>query len=170
MLVDGRSGSGKTEFGRALVDGWPAAQLLRLDDLYPGWDGLAAASRALPGILRSGRWRSWDWAANRPGRWNELDLSGTVVVEGVGAVSAATCALADHSFWVELDAPARKARALARDGDRYAPHWDSWAAQEVELIAREHPTAIADTILDGTRVAAEAPWWQTVLRAARAGE
>jgi uridine kinase len=47
VLVDGPSGSGKSTLADALVrDGDPAAllppgaQLLRLDDVYPGWDGL----------------------------------------------------------------------------------------------------------------------------------
>ncbi len=44
ILIDGRSGSGKTELARAIVDDWPGAQLVRLDEVYPGWHGLAAAS------------------------------------------------------------------------------------------------------------------------------
>jgi len=31
----------------------------------------------------------------------------------------------------------RRARALARDGDLYAPHWERWAAQEEAYIVRE---------------------------------
>ena len=45
LLIDGRSGSGKTELARAVVAGVPEAQLVRLDDLYPGWGGLEEGSR-----------------------------------------------------------------------------------------------------------------------------
>ena len=143
ILIDGRSGSGKTELARAIVAHWPEAQLVRLDDLYPGWDGLDAGSAAVPEILTTGRWRAWDWAPDRPGQWHELDLDRPVIVEGVGAISRASRPLADVALWVELDDETRKARALARDGDAYAPYWDRWAAQELQFIAREDPQALA---------------------------
>lgn len=154
MLIDGRSGSGKTDLARAVVEGWPRAQLLRLDDLYPGWDGLDAGSAAVAGILAENRWRSWDWASDAPGVWHELDPQRPLVVEGVGALSRASRPLADRAIWVELDAATRKARALRRDGDAYAPFWDRWAAQEEAFIARERPRDLADLVVDGTDVAA----------------
>ena len=42
----------------------------------------------------------------------------------------------------------RRARALARDGAVYAPHWDRWAAQEDALLARERTSERADVELD----------------------
>ncbi len=143
ILIDGRSGSGKTELAQAIARHWLEAQLVRLDDLYPGWDGLDAGSAAVPEILRTGRWQSWDWSTSRPGQWHQLDLSRPIIVEGVGAISRASRPLADVALWVELDDETRKARALARDGETYAPHWDRWAAHEVAFIARENPRALA---------------------------
>ena len=154
ILIDGRSGSGKTELARKLVADWPGAQLVRLDDLYPGWDGLDAGSAAVPGILTDFRWRAWDWAADRPGDRHELDPGRPIVIEGVGALSRASRALADYAIWVDLDDDARKTRALERDGDSYAPFWDRWAAQESAFIARERPRALADLIVDGSDVSA----------------
>jgi hypothetical protein len=124
------------------------AQLVRLDDLYPGWDGLDAGSAAVPGILTEFRWRAWDWAADRPGVWHDLDPERPIVIEGVGAISRASRLLATRAIWVELDDETRKIRALERDGDAYAPHWDRWAAQELVFIARENPRALADTIVE----------------------
>ncbi len=149
ILIDGRSGSGKTELARSLVQLWPDFQLLRLDDFYPGWDGLDAGSAAVAGILRTHRWRSWDWAGDRPGAWHELDPLRPLVVEGVGAISRASRALADAALWVELDAATRKQRALARDGEVFAAHWERWAAQEEQFISREHPAELADAVIDG---------------------
>lgn len=149
MLIDGRSGSGKTELAAGYVARHPGTQLLRLDDLYPGWDGLDAASAALPGILRSGRWRDWDWAADAPGTEHVLDLDRPIVVEGVGALSRASRPLAHVAVWVELDARTRRQRALRRDGETYEPHWHRWARQEDAFIERERPAELADLVVDG---------------------
>jgi len=148
-LIDGRSGSGKTELGRAIAARWPEIQLLKLDDFYPGWDGLDVASATVPHILNTLRWQEWNWVTDKPGPWHELDGDRPIVIEGVGALSRASAPLVDHTIWVELDDAARKQRALKRDGDTYAPHWERWAQQELRFIARENPKALAAEILDG---------------------
>jgi len=150
VLVDGRSGSGKSTVARELAAGLDA-ELVRLDDLYPGWDGLEAGSRHVHDhvLAASGpRWQRWDWTTDRPAEWHELDPSRPLVVEGCGALSRTNRALASFGIWVELDVETRKRRALERDGEAYAPHWDRWAAQEDAFIAREHPRDLADVILE----------------------
>jgi hypothetical protein len=149
VLIDGRSGSGKTELARALVDGWPGAQLVRLDDLYPGWDGLDEASASVASILGTHRWRAWDWAADASGAWHELEASRPLIIEGVGAISSTSVGLVDVAVWVELDDQTRKLRALLRDGEAYAPFWDRWAVQELAFLAREKPRALADIEVSG---------------------
>ena len=152
ILIDGRSGSGKTELAKRMALALPGAQLVRLDDIYPGWGGLEAGSRHVHDyvLAASGpRWQRWDWVDSAPAEWHVLDPSRPIIVEGCGALSRANRALADYGIWVELDEPARKARALARDGDLYAPHWDEWAAQEQAFIDRENPRKLADQVVDG---------------------
>ena len=153
-LIDGRSGSGKTDLARRMVAAAPATTLVRLDDIYPGWDGLQAGSQhVLDHVLRPlaqgrpGRWQRWDWESDAPAEWHDVDPGRPLIIEGCGSLSRANRALADLGIWVELDAPTRKARALARDGDAYAPHWDRWAAQEEAFIARERPRALADRVV-----------------------
>ncbi|MDQ1550836.1 MAG: hypothetical protein QOD50_258, partial [Actinomycetota bacterium] len=63
-------------------------------------------------------------------------------------LSRANRALATFGVWVELDEPTRKARALARDGAAYEPHWDDWAAQEQRFVDRERPDFLADYVVD----------------------
>ena len=152
LLIDGRSGSGKTELVAMLATRWPETQVVHLDDLYPGWDGLDAGSRHIGEFVLSTepRWRRWDWAANIPAEWTGLDPLRPIVVEGSGALSRENRRRADLGVWVELDSPLRKARALARDGESYAPHWDRWAAQEDAFLRREDPRRLADLTVDGS--------------------
>jgi cytidylate kinase len=166
LLVDGRSGSGKTEFATSLA-AQTGAQLVRLDALYPGWGGLERGSLAVATLLTEGRWQRWDWVASATAEWHSVDLTTNLIVEGCGAISPANLALADASVWIELDAATRKERALARDGDAYAPHWEEWASQEALHIAREHPALLADEIIDGTDVSPAVARWRVVLDPAR---
>lgn len=146
VAVDGRSGAGKTDLARAAADllagaGHPV-EVVHLDRLYPGWSGLA---RALPRLcdevvapLRSGRpgcYRSWDWHAARPGPWVEVPLREVVVVEGVGVLASPCAGSFDVRLWLEAPVQVRRARALGRDGEAFAPHWQHWADQEDAVLA-----------------------------------
>jgi uridine kinase len=149
VLIDGGSGSGKTEFAERLAPRL-GAELVRLDDFYPGWDGLEAASRMVrTDVIERARWQRWDWQTGMPAEWHRIDESRALVVEGCGALSACNRAVANYGIWVELDEPTRKTRALARDGVAFEPYWDRWAAQEREFFARERPDLLADVILAG---------------------
>lgn len=165
VLIDGRSGSGKSTLAAALRRSWESSVVVALDDIYPGWDGLAWAVDHLREALlepraaaRPGRWRGWDWARGTPAGWHTVEPGQRLIVEGVGALTAENRALADLGIWVEAGEADRKRRALTRDGDTYAPHWDRWAAQEEAFIARYDPRSVADWIAtcssDGLRWAA----------------
>ena len=60
---------------------------------------------------------------------------------GSGAGSRACRGRADLVVWLEAPEAVRHARAMARDGDAYAPHWRRWAAQEEAYVAAEDPAA-----------------------------
>jgi uridine kinase len=167
MLIDGRSGSGKTELAAAIAVDNPEVQLLGLDDVYPGWDGLLAGSAAVhETVLPEHRWRRWDWAAASFAEWHELDPDRPLIIEGCGALSSANRALAHVGVWVELDTPTRKERAIARDGETFAGHWDEWAAQEETFIARERPRTLADITVAGD-APVDLAFWRSVLSSAR---
>jgi hypothetical protein len=70
--------------------------------------------------------------------WDGLDPVVAVVVEHLLAPLAG----------VLPDADVRRRRALGRDGDTYAPHWDRWSAQEEAYAARERPRERAGLVLD----------------------
>lgn len=133
VTIDGYSGSGKSTLAAALarlVNGW---QVLHLDDWYPGWDGLAAGAqiaRRIAADLRGGRASSyevWDWEAGETGATIRVPLAPTII-EGCGAIEAE----ADLAIWIaDPGEDERRSRALARDGQTYAPHWRRWAEQDL---------------------------------------
>jgi hypothetical protein len=133
--------------------------LVRLDDCYPGWDGLEAGAEAVrSGVLvpratgRGGGWQRWDWAADRAAERHPVPAVGGLVCEGSGVLTRRSAPLADLRIWVELDGDRRKARALRRDGDLFAPHWERWAAQEDAVIRNGAPSSLADLVIDGATV------------------
>lgn len=153
VLIDGRSGSGKSTLASRLAALRPDATLIRLDAIYPGWDGLAWASDHLQTSVLQPRslgypaaWREWNWQTGSPAGWHPVPADRPLIVEGVGSLSAANRTHADLAIWVECADADRKARAITRDGDTYAPHWERWAAQEELFLAQNHPTALADII------------------------
>ncbi|WP_096716006.1 hypothetical protein [Microbacterium sp. SZ1] len=157
VLIDGRSGAGKTTLARLLVARWPVqgrVQSIALDSLYPGWDGLdAGVERALDGILRPhgrgllGSWRRWDWEREADAESHAVDPALSLLVEGSGILTPATAKIADVTVWVDSAEPRRKARALARDGDTYRPHWDRWARQEDQHVRRDEPRTLATRVV-----------------------
>lgn len=133
VTIDGYSGSGKSTLAAALarlVNSW---QVLHLDDWYPGWDGLKAGAdiaRRIAADLRAGRsssYEAWDWENGTTGVTVSVPLVPTII-EGCGAIEAE----ADLSVWIaDPGEEERRHRAIARDGQTYAPHWQRWARQDL---------------------------------------
>jgi uridine kinase len=159
VLIDGPSGAGKSTFADTVVASWPDAnvRLVRMDDLYPGWDGLDAASAAVHDDLLDpmrttgiGRWRRWDWTASQPAEWHEIAAGSPLVVEGCGCLSRRAAPLADLRVWLTADDGVRKRRALTRDAGGFDAHWDGWERQWQRFVRRESPRPLADLVIDTT--------------------
>lgn len=150
VCLDGPAGSGKTTLAAAIAALAPGSTVVHLDDLYDGWDGLPRVGEQLDTLLaplargEAGRYRRYDWPAGRYAATVTVPPARLVVLEGVGAGSAAHAHLATATVWVTAPAELRRARALARDGEALAGHWEAWAAAEATCFAASRVAERAD--------------------------
>nr|WP_306367956.1 phosphoribulokinase [Nocardiopsis sp. CC223A] len=168
VTVEGRSGSGKSTVAErlraTLAARGTAAAVLPMDDLYPGWHGLARAPELLVAWvlepLRTGgaaHWRRYDWTRDRfseeecalPG---PVAAGGVLVVEGCGSGARIVRPHVDLSVWVDASDTVRDRRLDSRgDAGLYAPFRRVWADQEAVFYAAERPREHADVIIGNTR-------------------
>lgn len=162
LAIDGRSGSGKSTLSGPLA-GELAAPLVKLEDLYGGWDGLQHGIDLLVTEvlepLATGRAAlvpRFDWVLDRWGDPEPLPVPDLLVVEGVGAGARRAARYESVVVWMEVATPVRKKRAIGRDGADYAANWERWAVQEDRMLAREATPERADVVL----VPGTAPGWR----------
>jgi uridine kinase len=153
VAIDGRSGAGKTRLAEAL-SGELGAPVVSLDDLYGGWDGLERGIDLLVTEVleplaagQTPRVPRYDWTAREWAEPAVLEPPEVLIVEGAGAGARRPAAFVSLLVWLEAPPPVRKKRALDRDGEIFAPHWDQWAAQEDATLARERTPERADLVL-----------------------
>jgi len=154
VAIDGPSGSGKTSLANELA-AVLGAYVLRFDDVYPGWHGLAATP---PMVRRDvldriavgevGMIHRWDWVAERQGPVLRVPPTPLLILDGVGSGACSIRPFLSLLVWVEAPLVARKRRAFARDAGAYEPFWDIWAAQEATHNAAEQTRIHADFIVD----------------------
>lgn len=152
VLIDGRSGAGKTTIAKQIA-AQNNAQLVQLDELYPGWEGLRAGVQlAISEVILQCRVPQFNWQTMRFGIPRTLNRQQRLVLEGCGVLTPDLISAARRTgarvitIWVECDEAERKARALARDGVSYENRWETWAAQEQQHIADHNPQQLAQKI------------------------
>jgi hypothetical protein len=151
VAVDGPSGGGKTTLAARLAVALGGAPVMHMDDIYPGWGGLAEAVPNLVAWVLSplaaggaARYRRYDWDADRYAEEHEVPAADALVVEGVASGSLACAPFLSALVWVEAPWGVRFARGIARDGEAYRPHWERWAAQEDSHFAADGTRERAD--------------------------
>lgn len=154
VAVDGPAGSGKTTLAAALAERL-GAPVVHMDDIYPGWDGLALAADAIADHVlrplamgRPARYRRWDWERDEYREWADVPEAPILIVEGCGSGSTPGAAYLSFLVWMEAPHDLRMTRGIERDGEGFRPHWERWARQEQALFAAERTRERADVRID----------------------
>lgn len=158
IAIDGPSGTGKSTLADELARrrrGAPPTEIVRLDEVYPGWFGLAAAAGSLDRTLLApldrgvpGSWRRWDWALDRPAELEQRVPRRPLVVEGCGAFEATAGRDRVVRVWLRAGEATRKRRALDRDAGAFDPFWDVWETQWRRYVHRTSPLRRAHLVLE----------------------
>lgn len=163
ILIDGRSGSGKTLLSWLITNQTFALtqtkpQIVHMDDLYPGWEGLRlGASMLINEILlplskgQVAEYQIWDWHSNQRGAtgeqgngWRAVQPDAPLIVEGCGAVSSDSKRLVNSAIWIESSIEARLERLSTRDRGAFRAHQALWGAQEDEFYSQENTIELCD--------------------------
>ncbi|MEI7419461.1 MAG: AAA family ATPase [Actinomycetes bacterium] len=149
VVIDGRAGSGKSTLAAALqnalfLEGESLPRLIHMEDLYEGWTGLAQGAEYLQRIIlmplfgnKTASWQEYNWELNQRDRWREFSGGTPLIIEGCGSLNRYTANVSNINVWLDVPEEIRRARWLERDGHVFDEYFDSWAAQELDFIARE---------------------------------
>ena len=155
VLIDGRAGSGKSTVAEKLQNelfrqGESMPRIIHMDDLYEGWDGLAAGAEYLQRFIlkpladkQTATWQEYNWELGKRDRWREFSGGTPLIIEGCGAVNLFTAELASFSVWLEVSEETRRQRWQERDGSRFDEFFDNWAAQELDFYATQRSRELA---------------------------
>lgn len=163
VLVDGRSGSGKSTFAARLAAA-VGAHVVHTDDVAWHLHPIDWTRELVTGVLTP--WRRGGAVDYRPPGWIAKGREGSVqvpagtemlIVEGVGAGREELAALADVVVWVQSDGTEARRRAIVRDMDvegrtrqEAEDFWDEWARSEDPFLADDRPWSRAGLVALGT--------------------
>ncbi|NBT47919.1 MAG: hypothetical protein EBT07_08900 [Actinobacteria bacterium] len=138
ILIDGRACSGKSTLARELqnelfIQGESLPRIIHLDDILQPLLSKGTAS-----------WQEYDWDSGKRNSWREFSGGTPLIVEGCGAINSYTATIANFSVWLSVPEEVRKARWSERDGKKFDQYFDTWAAQELDFLARERSENLAN--------------------------
>ena len=158
VLIDGRAAAGKSLFANKLAELYfqsekQAARVISMDDLYPGWEGLASGSiylltQILTPLSQGKRADNKRGAIDAVNGHREFSGGTALIVEGCGSISRLTSEIGDITIWVEADFQIRKKRFNQRDSGKFDGYFSIWSAQEDEFYEKEKSLELAQLIIE----------------------
>lgn len=162
ILVDGRSGSGKSTFARRLAS-LLEGQVVHTDDIAWNYDIIDWDGALVQGVLEP--WRAGQDVSYKPPGWVKMGREGAVevsaspvlIVEGVSSGRKSLAELADLVVWVQSDNEQARIRGIERDMQVERPDpveaarfWDEWMTTETPFLNEERSWEHAQLIINGT--------------------
>ena len=156
VLIDGRSGAGKTTVAEGLNRS-VGGELVHTDDLLDGWDDqFTYWKRLVCNVFEpiadgrpGGYWR-YDWVQGKFVEWVAVKPAPVLIVEGVGAARAEGRALASLSVFIDAPRSLREARSLARDGEAMQAQLSRWRHREELHFGADATLWCADLVIPCT--------------------
>lgn len=159
VCIDGLAGAGKTTLAEAVRAETDArgvgCAVVHMDDLYPGWRGLAEGSQTVWRDVvvpltqgRAGQFRRYDWHRAAFEDALTVPVSPVVVIEGCGSAPPPVAAAGALVVYVTAPEEVRLARGLARDGEAMRAEWVAFMADERALEERHRTRERADVVID----------------------
>lgn len=152
FLIDGPSGAGKTTLSNVIETKWNSAvklQVIHMDDIYPGWDGLAEASAVVLRMLtersdgEDTHWQRYDWHKKELAEWHSVDAGEPLLIEGCGSMPLGAERYSQARIWCDASVEVRKTRALSRGDEDFESHWNQWEELYSEFVLVNAPERIA---------------------------
>ncbi len=163
LCVDGPAGSGKSTLAAAVLSALPSSvthTVVHLDDVYPGWSGLAEGVDRVARLLveplardEPGGYRRYDWVTGAEAEWHDVSPVDLVVLEGVGAGALDYAERITTLVWMDAPSEVRLDRGMARDRELYGTSdeaaWLRWRADEDALLTAHRTRERADLVVPG---------------------
>jgi dephospho-CoA kinase len=156
VAIDGPSGAGKSTLAE-LTAAELGAQVVHVDDLIPGWDGLTAGPEIVQRDIlepiaqgRDGGFRRYDWDRQEYAEWWPVPRAAYLVVEGCASGTRPVAAYLSLLVWVDAPRELRFERGMERDGETFRPYWERWERQSQALWAADGTAGRADVVVDGS--------------------
>ncbi len=162
ILIDGRSGNGKSTFAKKIATMFNAS-IVHTDDLawhyHPiNWDGELMKNIIDPWLTgKNVTYQPPGWLTMNRHGYIQVAAKEALVIEGVGAGRARFAAYNPLIIWVQADNQIVYTRAIQRDmaieartRQQAIDFWTQWKLQEDPFLARDRPWTRAQLIINGT--------------------
>ena len=166
VTIDGRGGSGKSSFAKALVSSNPEYQIIQIDHFPCTTEDYAfhdsgtqtrvdtsriineAIEPLLAGDIARYSTTRW-WGSDMQQNAINIQPGGVVVIEGCYALLPKLREYYAYSIWIECTSTVALERAIKRDGEQSREAWENaYYLNEENYIKKFNPKEFANLIVE----------------------